>query len=57
METALYQLMVWVEKVLDQQEKALGVFLDIEGSFNSTSYYSLCDALVRHGVDHQCTVD
>jgi hypothetical protein len=27
-ETALHLLMVWVENVLDQQETALGVFLD-----------------------------
>jgi hypothetical protein len=51
-ETALLQLMVRVEKVLDQQETALGVCLDIGGAFNSTSYDSMCDALVRHGVDH-----
>ena len=30
-ETALHQLVVLVEKALDQQEVALGVFLDIEG--------------------------
>ena len=35
-ETALHQLVVWGEKVLDQQETALGVFLDIEGAFNYT---------------------
>jgi hypothetical protein len=29
--TALHQLVVRVEKALDQQEIALGVFLDIEG--------------------------
>ena len=39
-ETALYQLVVQVEKGLDQQEIALGVFLDIEGAFNNTSYDS-----------------
>ena len=44
--------MVEVEKVLDQQETALGVFLDTEGAFNSTSYGSMCAALVRYGVDH-----
>jgi len=49
-ETALHQL-VWVEKALDQQEIALGVFLDIEGAFNNTSYDSMCSALIRHGVD------
>lgn len=51
-EIALHQLVVWVEKVLDKQERALGVFLDIEGAFNSTSFGSMLDTLVRHGVDH-----
>jgi hypothetical protein len=31
-ETALPQLAVGVEKALDQQKRALGVFLDIEGA-------------------------
>ena len=52
METALHQLVVQVEKALDQQEIALGIFLDIEGAFNNTSYDSMCAALVTHGVDH-----
>ena len=51
-ETALHQLVVWVEKALDQQEIALGIFLDIEGAFNNTSYDSMCTALAKHGVDH-----
>jgi cell division FtsZ-interacting protein ZapD len=46
---ALHQLMVRVEKALDQQERTLGVFLDIEGVFNNTCYDSMCDALVKHG--------
>jgi hypothetical protein len=50
-ETALHQLIVRVEKALDQ-EIALGVFLDIEGAFDNTSYDSMCSALARHGVDH-----
>jgi hypothetical protein len=50
METALHQLVVRVEKALDQQEVALGVFLDIEGAFNNTSYDTMCTALARHGV-------
>ena len=29
METSLHQLAFWVEKMLDQQETPLGVFLDI----------------------------
>jgi hypothetical protein len=43
-ETPLHQLMVWIKKVLDQQETALGVFLDTEGEFNNTSY----DSIVLH---------
>jgi hypothetical protein len=50
-ETALHQLVVWVEKVHDQQETALGDFLDIEGAFNNTCYVTMCDALARHGVN------
>ena len=52
MEMALHQLMVRVEKVLDQQETTLGVFLDIEGAFNNTSYDSRCVALAKHRVDY-----
>jgi hypothetical protein len=52
METALHQLVVRVEKTLDQQEIALGTFLDIEGSFNNTCYDTMCDALVRHGSEY-----
>jgi hypothetical protein len=33
---ALHRFVVRVEKALDQQEMALGVFLDIEGAFNNT---------------------
>jgi len=51
LETALKQLVVQVEKVLDQQE-SLGVFLDVEGAYNNTSYDSICAALVKLGVDH-----
>ena len=48
-ETALHQLVVRVEKALDQQQTALGIFLDIEGVFNNTCYCTMCDALFRHG--------
>jgi hypothetical protein len=47
-ETALHQLVVRDEKALDQQEIALGVFLDTEGAFNNTSHDSMCAALARH---------
>jgi len=51
-ETVLHQLVVRVEKALDQQETALGVFLDIQGAFNNTSFDSMCAALIKHGVDY-----
>ena len=51
-ETALHQLFVQVGKVLDQQETALGVFLDIDGPFNSTSYDTMCAVLFKRGVDY-----
>jgi len=50
-EKALHQLVVRVEKALDQQEIALGAVLDIEEAFDNTSYDSTCSALTRHGVD------
>jgi hypothetical protein len=50
-ETALHQL-IWVEKMLDQQETALGAFLNMEGAFNNTYYDIMCDALVRHGNEY-----
>jgi hypothetical protein len=53
-ETALHQLVVPVQKALDQQETALGVFLDIRGAFNNTSYDSICAALAKHG--DGCTI-
>jgi hypothetical protein len=48
----MHQLIVRVEKALNQQETALGVFLDIERAFKNTCYDTVCDALVRHGSDH-----
>jgi hypothetical protein len=51
-ETALRQLVVRVEKALDQQETALGVFLDIEGTFNNTSHDPMCVSVVRPGVHY-----
>jgi len=51
-EMALHQLLVWVEKALNQQETALGVFLDIEGAFNNACCDAMCDALVRRGSEY-----
>jgi len=52
-ETALHQLVVWDEKALDQQETALGVFLDTEGHLTIPAD-TMCYALVRHG--SECTI-
>jgi hypothetical protein len=51
-DTALHQLVVRVEKETDQQEKALDVFLDIEGAFNNTSYDSIRAASAKHVVNY-----
>jgi len=51
MKTALRQLVIRVEKALDQQETAMCVFLHIEWAINNTSY-DMCTAFVRHGVDY-----
>jgi hypothetical protein len=50
-ETAFHQLVVWVE-MFDQQEPALGIFLDTEWAFNNTSSDSMCVALAKHGVEY-----
>jgi len=49
-ETTLHQLVVRVEKALDQQEIALGVFVDIDGAFDNTSCDSMCLTLTRRGL-------
>ena len=51
-ETTLHQLVVRMEKALDQHETALCVFLDTEGTFNNTSYDSMWAALIKQGVDY-----
>jgi hypothetical protein len=37
--------MVRVEKVLEKQETALGIFTDIEGAFSNTSFDYVCYSL------------
>jgi hypothetical protein len=44
----VHQLVVRVEKALNQQEIALSAFFDIEGAFNNTCYDTMCDVLVTH---------
>jgi len=40
-ETALHSLVTKIERTLERQEYALGVFLDIEGAFDNASVQSL----------------
>jgi hypothetical protein len=49
-ETALHQLVVRVQKALEEQETALDVFLDIEGAFTNTPYDSMCAVLLKMGL-------
>jgi Reverse transcriptase (RNA-dependent DNA polymerase). len=39
-----------IEKALQTQEIAIGVFLDIEGAFDRTLIEAITSALLRHGV-------
>ena len=57
METALHQLIVQVEKALDQQEIALGVLLDIEGAFDNTSHDSVLSVSQTWGRSNHLTMN
>ena len=46
-QTALHEIVSRVEKSLNNKEIALGVFLDIEGAFDNTSYKSINEALLN----------
>lgn len=45
-----FQLVLRVEKALDQHDTASGVFLGIEWGLNNTCYDKMFDALVRYGI-------
>ena len=51
-ETALHQLVERAEKAPDQQDRALGAFLDTGGAFNNTCYDTMCNALVWRGSEY-----
>jgi hypothetical protein len=53
--TALHNLVYKVERSLNNKEIALGVFLDIEGAFDNTSYDSIERAATRKGVETSTT--
>jgi len=49
-ETALHSLVTRIERTVERQEYALGVFLDIEGAFDNVSVQSLQSVLHSKGV-------
>jgi len=50
-ETALHSLVTRIERTLERQEYALGVFVDIEGAFDNASVQSLQSVLHSKGVN------
>jgi hypothetical protein len=54
MDTALYQVVQRLEKSLEHTEIALGVFLDIEGAFDNTSFDAIITAAREHGLEETC---
>lgn len=50
-ETALHHLVNRIDGVLERRQSALGVFIDIEGAFDNTSFNSMCQALERRGAE------
>ena len=51
-ETALHNLVSRLERGVYSKEVALGVFLDIEGAFNNTSFDSISDSCRTFGLDN-----
>jgi hypothetical protein len=49
-ETALHDLVYKIDGSLAQNELALGVFFDVEGTFDKTSFESMDDAVSDHCV-------
>ncbi|XP_020296294.1 uncharacterized protein LOC109861173 [Pseudomyrmex gracilis] len=49
-DTALHHLVSGVERQLEAKGYALGVFLDIEGAFDNTSYDVIGKAMTRHNI-------
>jgi hypothetical protein len=48
-ETALHDLFYKIDGSLDQKQFAYGVFLDVKGAFDNTSFESMDDTASDHG--------
>jgi hypothetical protein len=53
-EAALFQVVHRLEKSLSNKEIALGAFLDIEGSFDNTSFNAITTAARERGLVETC---
>ena len=51
-ETALHELVVRIERALNNKEFLLATFMDISGAFDSTSFDSIINACFKFGIDH-----
>jgi hypothetical protein len=50
-ETALHHVITHTDKAVENREVTLGAFLDIEGAFDSTSFYIIRKATKWHGLE------
>ena len=48
--TLLHDVVYNIEKAFSQKQSGLGVFLDIEGAFDSVSFDSIMEAARAHGI-------
>jgi hypothetical protein len=53
-ERALFRVVHRLEKCLEHREIALGVFLDIEGAFDKTSFNTIITAAKERGLEKTC---
>jgi hypothetical protein len=53
-ETAPFQVVERLEKCLEHKEIALGAFLDIEGTFDNTSFKTITTAARERGLEETC---
>jgi len=53
-ETALFQVVHRLEKSVNHKEVALGVFLDIEGAVDNSSFSAIITAARERGLEETC---
>jgi hypothetical protein len=50
-ETAFHNVVTCIENAIEHRDITFGAFLDIEGAFDRTSFNTIKQATVRHGID------